>query len=213
MFFLRRRIVGVAHTGLVSPGMATGYRPWASGRTGAWLSGSETGQPRRQLVLRVERLLPGDLLARLGRHASQDAHHGCHSAAFRFVIRLILSNGGEQQIVFVLIGAGVGDLLNPFELPHEVLRHLAVTLVDSRMRNPFAQHRHSLRAMDHVAKKAPAPLQCRGLVRTAAFHRQTCIPRRSGRTNWSGSVRVWRPPCPWADTGQAPLIQQQMSRL
>src|SRR5438552_19157801 len=50
-----------------------------------------------QFLLRVQRLVPSNLLASVGRHPAHDPEHGAGRHALAVVDRLILSNGGEEH--------------------------------------------------------------------------------------------------------------------
>src|SRR5881227_3925746 len=56
-----------------------------------------------QFLLRVKRLLPGNLLARVSRHTTHHRQKCARRHALAVVDWLAFSNRGEQQVVFALI--------------------------------------------------------------------------------------------------------------
>ena len=58
---------------------------------------------REKLFLRVHSLIPGNLLAGISRHAAHHRQQRAGGHALAVVHRLILADGGEQQVVFALI--------------------------------------------------------------------------------------------------------------
>ena len=57
----------------------------------------------KQPLLRVQRLVPGHLLAGIGSHPAHDSEHRAGGQALAVVHRLVLADGGEEQIVFPLV--------------------------------------------------------------------------------------------------------------
>ena len=56
-----------------------------------------------QLDVRVQGLVPGDHLARLGGHAAHDADQGRIRTALGFVVGLVLADRLEEQVVLDLV--------------------------------------------------------------------------------------------------------------
>ena len=77
-------------TNLVTPGSASGVDVEAA--VPLQVLGNE-------LLLRIQRLIPGDLLAGVGGHAAHDREQRAGGHALAVVHRLVLADGGEQQVV------------------------------------------------------------------------------------------------------------------
>ena len=70
-----------------------------------------------KFVRRVECVFVRHFLAGMGGHAAERSNHAGGRAAFDFVVRLILPNGGDQLIPFQLVRMRLGL----FRLPNQLV--------------------------------------------------------------------------------------------
>ena len=96
---------------LVMPGLGTGYFPSLSAFKGAGESIGQLVETRGELVLAVEHLVEGDLLAGVGGHAAHRGHQARFDAPLHLVVRLVLADGVDQVVPFVLVGIRSSGLI------------------------------------------------------------------------------------------------------
>ena len=80
-----------------------------------------------ELEVRVQRLVPGDVLAGMGRHASHQRCYVGFGGPPGLVVWLILTDSVEKHLPFGLVGVAVGQAV----LPNQLFGDHVVALVDT----------------------------------------------------------------------------------